>query len=314
MKQKKKHQTKILLTGGAGFLGKHVYKELIKKGYSKNQITVPRSKELDLRVRDNCSKVTKRIDIVIHMAANVGGIGKNLRLPGEMFFDNSVMALELMEAARKNQVGKFVSVGSVCAYPKFAQVPFKEESLWDGYPDETNAPFGIAKKILLVQGQTYRSQYGFNAIHLLPVNLYGEGDNFGNRTSHVIPALIRRVVEAKQKNTASVSVWGSGNQTREFLYAGDAARAIVLATEKYNKGEPVNISGGKEVKIKELIAQICRLMNYQGKIKWDTRKPDGQPRRKIDGTRALKEFGFKPRMSLEKGLRKTIDWYLKNKD
>lgn len=306
---KNKKNLRILLTGGAGFLGKYVLRELLNIGYLKKNIYIPRSKTDDLRYRQNCQRVTKGTDIVIHLAANVGGIGKNCRLPGMMFYDNAIMGIELIEAARVNQVKKFVTVGSVCAYPKFTSIPFQEENLWNGYPDETNAAFGLAKKMLLVMGQAYRQQYNFNIIHLLPTNLYGPGDNFNPRSSHVIPALIQKTHQAKIKKIKSVKVWGTGRASREFLYVADAARAIVAATEKYDKGEPINLSGGNEISIRDLSTLICKIIGYKGKIIWDKSKPDGQPKRKVDGTRAFKEFGFKPKMQLKEGLKKMIDSY-----
>lgn len=300
----------ILLTGGSGFLGSHVTEELLRSGVKKKDIIIPRSQKLDLRDKKNCLKVTRGVDIVIHLAGNVGGIGKNREMPGTLFYDNAVMGIELMEAARKNGVKKFVTIGTVCAYPKFTPVPFKEENLWEGYPEETNAPYGLAKKMLLVQSQSYRQQFGFNGIYLLPVNLYGPRDNFDPDYSHVIPALIRKVAEAKAKNSKSIVVWGTGKASREFLFVEDAARAIVLATKYYNKPEPVNIGASFEITIKELIKLICELMDYKGKIIWDKTKPDGQPRRKLDVSRAKKEFGFLAKTPFRTGLKKTIDSFL----
>lgn len=302
---------KILVTGGAGFLGSYVVKELIKRGVSK--ISIPRSKKLDLREKSICAKVVKEIDIVIHLAGNVGGIGYNRNNPGVLFYDNLIMGIQLMEEARKAGVKKFVVIGTVCAYPKFTPIPFKEEDLWNGYPEETNAPYGLAKKMLLVQAQSYRQQYEFNAIYLLPVNLYGPGDNFDPEQSHVIPALIKRFVEAKDKGEREVVVWGTGKPTREFLYVEDAARAIILAAEKYNKAAPVNIGSAVEISILDLANLISNLVGYKGKIIWDNAKPDGQPCRKLDVSRAEKEFGFKSKITFEEGLKKTISWYLNNK-
>lgn len=303
---------KILVTGGAGFLGSFVVKKLSKLGVPKENITVPRSKNCDLRKWENCLEATKNQDIVIHLAAKVGGIGFNKEKPGELFYDNIMMGVQLMEVARQAGVEKFVAVGTVCAYPKFTPVPFRENNLWDGYPEETNAPYGLAKKMLLAQAQAYRQQYGFNAIYLLPVNLYGPGDNFNPKSSHVIPALIKKVANAKRRGEKYIGVWGSGRATREFLYVEDAAEGIVLATKKYDKSEPVNIGSGREVSIKDLAELICRFLNFKGEIRWDTTKPDGQPRRCLDVSRARKEFGFLAKTDFETGLKKTIRWYLSN--
>ena len=300
---------KIVLTGGAGFLGSRVLRELTKAGVPKKNIFIPRSRELDLRVRENCEKAVKGADVVIHLAALVGGIGFNQKNPGRLFYDNLIMGVELMEAARKEGVEKFVALGTICAYPKYTAVPFNEETLWNGYPEETNAPYGLAKKMLLVQAQSYRGQYDFNAIYLLPVNLYGPGDNFDPKSSHVIPALIKKVDDAQRKRERSITVWGGGKASREFLYVDDAARAIVLAAERYSGREPVNIGAGFEITIKELIGLIASLMGYTGEIRWDTSKPDGQPRRMLDISRAQKEFGFTASTSFKKGLAKTIAWY-----
>jgi len=275
----------------------------------KKNIFIPRSRELDLRVRENCEKAVKGADVVIHLAALVGGIGFNQKNPGRLFYDNLIMGVELMEAARKEGVEKFVALGTICAYPKYTAVPFNEETLWNGYPEETNAPYGLAKKMLLVQAQSYRGQYDFNAIYLLPVNLYGPGDNFDPKSSHVIPALIKKVDDAQRKRERSITVWGGGKASREFLYVDDAARAIVLAAERYSGREPVNIGAGFEITIKELIGLIASLMGYTGEIRWDTSKPDGQPRRMLDISRAQKEFGFTASTSFKKGLAKTIAWY-----
>jgi GDP-L-fucose synthase len=303
---------KILITGGAGFLGSFVVKKLLKLGVPKENIVIPRSKDSDLRKWGNCLEATKNQNVVVHLAAKVGGIGFNREKPGEMFYDNIMMGAQLMEAARQTGVEKFVAVGTVCAYPKFTPVPFKEDKLWDGYPEETNAPYGLAKKMLLVQAQAYRQQYGFNTIYLLPVNLYGPGDNFDPKFSHVIPALIRKVAGAKKEGKNFIEVWGTGKATREFLYVEDAAEGIILATKKYDKPEPVNIGSGKEISIKNLIKLICRFMNFKGEIRWDTTKPDGQPRRRLDVNRAKKEFGFLAKTDFETGLKKTIKWYLSN--
>ena len=300
---------KILVTGGAGFLGAYVVQRLVASGARRNLIAIPRSKSSDLRVWEQCRNAVKGEDIVIHLAAKVGGIGFNKENPAELFYDNLLMGIQLMEAARREGVKKFVAIGTVCAYPKFTPVPFKEENLWDGYPEETNAPYGLAKKMLLVQSQAYRAQYGFHAIYLLPVNLYGPGDNFDPATSHVIPALILKILEAKRRKKPYVTLWGSGRPTREFLYMEDAAEAIVAATLRYDKPEPVNLGSGQEISIRALAILICRLCGYEGKIRWDRTRPDGQPRRRLDTRRAQKEFGFKAKTKLEDGLQKTIEWY-----
>lgn len=300
---------KILVTGGAGFLGGYVVEKLIARGVAKKDIFIPRSKAVDLRDYKTCVKAVKGKDVVIHLAARVGGIGFNQKNPGSLFYDNLTMGVNLMEAARNAGVEKFVAVGTICAYPKHAPVPFMEDALWHGYPEETNAPYGLAKKMLLVQAQAYRMQYGFNAIYLLPVNLYGPKDNFDPDSSHVIPALIRKVAEAKKSRKKSVEVWGTGKATREFLYVEDAAEAIVLATEKYEKSDPVNLGSGTEISIKSLVNAVCKAMDYKGEVKWDKTKPDGQPRRLLDVTRAEREFGFTAKTDFMEGLRKTALWY-----
>ena len=300
---------KILVTGGGGFLGKVVVAKLRARGVPEGNIFAPRSAELDLVKWEDCVKAVAGRDIVIHLAAVVGGIGANREHPGEFFYKNLMMGVQLMEAARQAGVKKFVAVGTICAYPKFTPVPFKEDDIWNGYPEETNAPYGLAKKMLLVQAQAYRAEYGMDAIYLLPVNLYGPNDNFDPKSSHVIPALIKRIYDAKQSNAPFIENWGTGKATREFLYIDDAAEGILLATELYDKAEPVNIGAGMEISIKDLVETIARLMDYKGKISWDTSKPDGQPRRMLDTSRAEKEFGFKAKMSFEDGLKKTIDWY-----
>jgi len=275
----------------------------------REDIRSPRSREMDLRRWENCLNAVKDTDLVIHLAAHVGGIGLNRSKPADLFYDNAMMGLQMMEAARQSGVKKFVAIGTICAYPKFTSVPFKEEDLWNGYPEETNAPYGLAKKILLVQAQSYRQQYGLNAIYLLPVNLYGPNDNFDLETSHVIPAMIRKCVEAVKNNKDEITVWGTGNSTREFLYVEDAAEGILLAAEHYDKSEPVNLGAGFEISIKDLVALIAKLTGFRGKVTWDSSKPDGQPRRSLDTSRAESEFGFKAKVSLEDGLRRTIDWY-----
>lgn len=303
---------KILLTGGAGFLGSYVYKQLIRRGAKEENIFIPRSKTHDLRKHKNVKKVVEGRDLVIHLAAKVGGIGFNRERPAEMYYDNIMMGTMLMHEAWKKGVQKFVTIGTICAYPKYTPVPFKEEDLWIGFPEETNAPYGLAKKMQLVQSQAYREQYGFNAIYLLPVNMYGPGDNFDPESSHVIPALIKKFYDAKKKNDLEVIVWGTGKATREFLYVEDAARGIVLATEKYNKPHPINLGATFEISIKNLAELIAGLIGYKGKIVWDKTKPDGQPRRKVDASKAAKEFGFNALTTFEKGLKKEIDWYTKH--
>jgi GDP-L-fucose synthase len=304
---------RILITGGAGFLGSHIVENLVKtRGVSENQIEVLRSKDTDLRVYDNCRKAVENVDIIIHLAARVGGIGFNQKNPGTLFYDNIIMGAQLMETARLAKVEKFVQIGTVCAYPKFTTPPFREDDLWNGYPEETNAPYGIAKKSLLVMAQAYRQQYGMNVIYLLPVNLYGPKDNFDLASSHVIPALIRKFVEAIEKGEKEVEVWGTGQASREFLYVEDAAEAIVLATEKYDKAEPVNLGTGKEITIKNLVTLIGQLANFDGQIIWNTSKPDGQPRRCLDTIRAKQEFGFEAKTDFVLGLQKTIEWYRQN--
>lgn len=305
----------ILVTGGAGFLGSRIVTKLVEERNVKlARITVPRSKEADLRLKKNCIRVVKGIDVVIHLAAKVGGIGFNKKNPATLFYDNAIMGIQLMDAARCEGVQKFVAIGTVCAYPKFTPVPFREEDLWNGYPEETNAPYGIAKKILLVQAQSYRQQYGLNAIYLLPVNLYGPGDNFDLKSSHVIPALIRKMVDAKLEGKNEVEVWGTGKASREFLYVDDAAEGILLATEKYNKPDPINLGAGREISIRELVELIAKLVRYDGRISWDTSKPDGQPRRCLDTSKARREFNFEAKTKLVGGLRETINWYVENRE
>jgi GDP-L-fucose synthase len=305
----------ILVTGGAGFLGSRIVAKLKKeRNVSPAQIRIPRSKEADLRLQTNCVQAARSIDVVIHLAAKVGGIGFNKENPATLFYDNAIMGIQLIDAARREGVQKFVALGTVCAYPKFTPVPFREEDLWNGYPEETNAPYGIAKKILLVQAQAYRQQYGFNAIYLLPVNLYGPGDNFDLKSSHVIPALIRKMVDAKIEGRNEVVVWGTGSASREFLYVDDAAEGILLAAERYNKPEPINLGAGREITIRELVELVARLVGYDGRILWDRSKPDGQPRRCLDTSKAKREFDFEAKTKLVDGLGKTIDWYVKNRE
>lgn len=301
---------RVVVTGGNGFLGKHLIEEIKKK--NPKSIFVPDRSEYDLRKYEDCLKVAKKGDIIIHLAANVGGIGYNREFPGDLFDDNILMGTFMMMAAREAKVEKYVALGTICAYPKFTPVPFKEENLWDGYPEETNAPYGLAKKMQLVQSVAYRQQYGFNAIFLLPVNLYGPGDNFNPKSSHVIPALIKKFVDAKETGEDEVVVWGTGKASREFLYVEDAAKGIVAAAEKYNKSDPVNLGAGFEITIKDLVEKIMELTGYDGKIIWDKTKPDGQPRRMLDVERAKKEFGFAADTSFDEGLKNTIDWYIKN--
>lgn len=301
---------RILVTGGNGFLGKHLVRKLIEeRGVHADHISIPDEKDCDLRIWENCQKAVGGMDLVIHLAAKVGGIGFNQKYPGELFYDNAIMSIQMMEAARREGVSKYVALGTVCAYPKFTPVPFKEEDLWSGYPEETNAPYGLAKKMQLVQSQSYRQQYDFNSIFLLPVNLYGPGDNFDPKSSHVIPALIRKFVEAKEKNLPVVTVWGTGEASREFLYVEDAAEGILLAAERYNGSEPANLGAGCEIKIKDLVILVQELVGYKGEVAWDRSHPDGQPRRMLNTAKAQKEFGFKATTLFEEGLRKTIEWY-----
>jgi len=302
-------ETRFVVTGGGGFLGQSLVEGLRARGAT--AVAVPRSREYDLRREEAILRLLQehRPEVIIHLAAVVGGIGANRANPGRYCYDNLIMGIQLMEQARLLGVRKMVVAGTVCAYPKFARVPFREDELWDGYPEETNAPYGLAKKMLLVQAQAYRQQYGFNAIYLLPVNLYGPRDNFDPDSSHVIPALIRKCLEAKQAGRPILEVWGTGAASREFLYVDDCAEGLLLATERYDKPEPVNLGSGQEISIKDLVLTIARLTGFKGEIRWDATKPDGQPRRCLDVSRALAEFGFRARTSFEEGLRRTIEWY-----
>ena len=304
---------RVVVTGGAGFLGGFITEGLTKRG-CKN-ILVPKIEDYDLVRIDDISRMYEDMkpDIVIHLAAVVGGIGANRLHPGEFFYKNLMMGVQLIEQARLRSIEKFVAIGTVCAYPKFTPVPFKEENLWDGYPEETNAPYGLAKKMLLVQSQAYRAEYDFNSIFLLPVNLYGPGDNFNPESSHVIPALIKKCVDAIDSGRDYIECWGTGSASREFIYAADAAEGILLATEHYNKSEPVNIGAGFEISIKELVHKIAKLTGFTGEIRWDTTKPDGQPRRQLDVTKAREYFGFEAKTSFDEGLKATIDWYRKHR-
>jgi GDP-L-fucose synthase len=301
---------RVMVTGGGGFLGRQVVERLHRVGVT--DIFTPRSHDYDLRNRDAIARALSvgRPELIIHLAAVVGGIGANRENPGRFFYENAIMGIELMEQARLVGVTKFVTIGTVCAYPKFTPVPFREEDLWGGYPEETNAPYGLAKKMLLVQGQAYRQQYGFNAIYLVPVNLYGPGDNFDPASSHVIPALITKCVNALEHGDSFIEVWGTGSASREFLYVDDAAQGIVLAAERYDRAEPVNLGVGQEITIRDLVTLIARLTKFGGEIRWDASKPDGQPRRTLDTSRAREWFGFTARTSFEKGMRRTVDWYL----
>jgi GDP-L-fucose synthase len=300
---------RVLLTGGAGFLGSYMVKMLGDRGC--RELFVPQSKECDLREKEDIVRLLRntRPDIVIHLAAVVGGIGANRRNPGRFFYENALMGIQLIEQARRFAVRKLVCVGTICAYPKFTPVPFKEEDLWNGYPEETNAPYGLAKKMLLVQLQSYRQEFGFDGIYLLPVNLYGPRDNFDLEASHVIPAIIRKCLEARCRGDKKIVAWGTGNASREFLYVEDAAEGILLAAEHYDKPEPVNLGSGKEITVRELVYLIRELSGFKGEIEWDASKPDGQPRRCLDTSRAEREFDFKARTSIREGLNKTIGWY-----
>jgi GDP-L-fucose synthase len=302
----------VAVTGGAGFLGSHVVADLRSRGA---EVVAPRRKDYDLVQRESARRLLAdvRPDIVVHLAARVGGIGANRENPGSFFFDNLMMGVQLVEECRLQGVGKVVTVGTICSYPKLTPVPFREDDLWHGYPEETNAPYGLAKKMLLVQGQAYRQQYGMNVIHLLPVNLYGPGDNFDPSSSHVIPALVKKCQDALDAGARAIEVWGTGNASREFLYVEDAARGIGLATEAYDGAEPVNLGAGFEIAIRDLVELIARLMGFTGEIRWDPTKPDGQPRRCLDTSRAERLFGFRSTTGFEEGLRRTIEWYRKRR-
>ncbi|WP_226479857.1 GDP-L-fucose synthase family protein [Natrinema amylolyticum] len=300
----------VMVTGGSGFLGSHLIEDLESRS-SSVEIFVPRSEEYDLREKADIQRAFEEseADIVIHLAASVGGIGANRENPGRYFYDNAIMGIELLEQARQFGVEKFTILGTICAYPKHTPVPFQEENLWDGYPEETNAPYGIAKKALLTQSKAYRKQWGFNSIYLLPVNLYGPRDDFNLKTSHVIPAIIRKCIEARDRGDKSITAWGTGKPTREFLYVKDAAEGILNATEKYNASEPVNLGSGEEISIRELVELIAEETGFNGAIEWDTSKPDGQPRRKLDITRAKTKFDWEASTPFRDGLRETIQWY-----
>ena len=302
-------QPRILVTGGSGFLGRHLLDQLAQRGYG--QVAAPRRADYDLTQREQIVACLRDVqpDAILHLAAVVGGIGANRDRPGEFFYQNLIMGAELMEQARLAGVGKFVAVGTICAYPKFTPVPFKEVDLWDGYPEETNAPYGLAKKMLLVQAQAYRQQFGFDAIYLLPTNLYGPGDNFDPRTSHVIPALIRKCLEAIDHGDETITVWGTGNPTREFLYVRDCAEGIIAALERYEGNEPVNLGSGEEVRIADLARMIAAATDFRGEIRFDPQQPDGQPRRKLDTSRALREFCWQATTRFPEGLQATVDWY-----
>jgi GDP-L-fucose synthase len=298
----------VVVTGGSGFLGSRVVKILEKKNPKK--IIIPRSQDYDLRIKEKCEEITKEADIIFHLAAKVGGIGLNQNIPGQLFYDNIMMGTQLIEEARKNNVEKFIALGTICSYPKFTPLPFSENSIWDGYPEETNAPYGLAKKMLLVQSQAYKQEYNFNSIVIFPTNLYGPGDNFDESKSHVIPALIKKIQHAKINNLDHIELWGDGSPTRDFLYVDDAAEGIILAAEKYESVEPLNLGTGEEVSIKDLANLILKIMNEKMTINWIIEKPNGQPRRCVDSNKAFREIGFKPKISFEDGLKRTIEWYV----
>jgi GDP-L-fucose synthase len=297
----------VVVTGGAGFLGKHLVENLKSKGA--NRIFVPLRDKYDLREKEVCKEVVKGADLVIHLAAVVGGIGANRENPGRFFYENLIMGTQLMEQARLAGVKKFLALGTICCYPKFTPVPFREDNVWNGYPEETNAPYGLAKKMLLVQSQAYRQQYGFNSIFLMPVNLYGPGDNFNPKSSHVVPALMKKIADAKKAGEDKIVVWGTGKPSREFLFVKDAAEGLALAADSYDKPEPVNLGSGMEITIRDLVGLLAELMEFKGKIEWDATKPDGQPRRSLDVSRAKREFGFEAKTNFREGLKETIKWY-----
>ena len=305
--------TRVMVTGGSGFLGSRVVDKLRHRGCQ--YIFVPRSKDYDLVQKEDVQRAVKdsEADIIIHLAARVGGIGANLAQPADFFYDNLMMGVQLLHEGWRAGVRKFVAIGTVCSYPKFTPIPFREDDLWNGYPEETNAPYGLAKKMLLVQSQTYRQQYSYNSIFLVPVNLYGPGDNFDPESSHVIPALIKKCVDAREAGEDRIVVWGTGAPTREFLYVDDAAEGILLATERYDKSEPVNLGSGMEISIKDLMHLIARLTGFAGEVVWDTSKPDGQPRRRLDTSKAEESFGFRASVTFEEGLKRTIQWYVQDR-
>lgn len=307
-------ENRFVVTGGSGFLGSVIVSKLKERGAE--QIFVPRSAEYDLRQQDAVIQLLndQKPDVIIHGAASVGGIGANMEHPADFLYDNLMMGVHMIHEAWRAGVKKFVTIGTVCAYPKFTPVPFSEDDIWNGYPEETNAPYGLAKKMLLVQSEAYRQQYGFNGIFLLPTNLYGPNDNFDPKSSHVIPALIRKCIEAKERGDSSISAWGTGSASREFLYVDDAAEGILIATEKYNKSDPVNLGATGEIKIKDLLELIVELTGFEGEIVWDATKPDGQPRRGLDTSRAKREFDFEAQMDFREGLKRTIDWYVAHKN
>lgn len=305
---------KILVTGGAGFLGKHVVKKLLERGVPQKNITIPRSKDCDLRKWENCQKAVKGKDIVIHLAANNGSISYNINQPGNLFFDNIIMDTHIIEAARQAGIKKFVAIGSICSYPKLAPMPLNETDFWNGYPEKTNAAYGFAKKMLTVQVQAYKQQYDFNGICIILANLYGPGDEFNPVRSHVIPALIKKFVDAKRKSQDYIEIWGTGKPTRDFFYVEDAAESVILATEKYNKSDPINLGPGQEISIKKVVTTLAKLIGFKGELRWDASKPDGQPRRVFDTTKARRELGFKAKTDFETGLKKTVAWYINLKN
>ena len=305
------NEKNVLVTGGNGFLGSYVIKELEKKKTKK--IIIPSSKEFDLTKLSNCKHLVQNIDIVFHLAAKVGGIGLNRERPAELFYDNLMMGTQLIHEAKNANVEKFIALGTICSYPKFTALPFSEESIWEGYPEETNAPYGLAKKMLLVQSQAYREQYKFQSIVVFPTNLYGPGDNFDPNSSHVIPALILKIKNAIESNQNKISVWGDGTPTRDFLYVEDAAKGIILSAENYNSSSPLNLGSNNEISIKELVETISELMGYSGEIEWDTSKPNGQPRRCVSNTKAKAEVGFESKILIREGLKKTISWFVENR-